>query len=122
MQDLMHGSAKVDEETLLKIVSKYVATKLGHEAGVSLIVIHTSPLKEDVVVTGIVIERSGAEDDWSAKGRLPLSISKQKLIEFLSRYGSATRVEINRETGIPLGSLSTILSDEEFVQSRRGVW
>jgi hypothetical protein len=56
------------------------------------------------------------------KHRVPLSVQKQKLIDFLAQRGAATRASICSETGIPSGSLSELLKGPEFVSLSRGVW
>ena len=54
--------------------------------------------------------------------RVPLSIHKRKLIEFLRSHGPTTRGALSTETGIPAGSLSELLSGDEFEQVQRGFW
>lgn len=54
--------------------------------------------------------------------RIPLATHRKKLIEFLSKHGQATRTEITAKTGIPAGSLSELLSGDEFKQLQRGFW
>lgn len=54
--------------------------------------------------------------------RIPLSVHKQRLIEFLAKNGESTRGDIIAGTGIPAGSLSELLRGEEFVQADRGFW
>jgi hypothetical protein len=54
--------------------------------------------------------------------RTPLSEQKKKLIAFLKKHGRCVRGCIARGTGIPPGSLSALLQDEEFEQVQRGVW
>jgi hypothetical protein len=54
--------------------------------------------------------------------RVPLSVHKKKLIDFLTAHGPSMRGEIAAKTGIPPGSLSELLGGNEFEQPRRGFW
>src|SRR5205807_3698916 len=54
--------------------------------------------------------------------RIPLFVHKQKLVDFLSTREAATRVQIIKATGIPAGSLSSLLKSRDFAQVRHGYW
>jgi hypothetical protein len=54
--------------------------------------------------------------------RIPLFRHKQKLIVFLRTSGPATRKEIAEATGIPMGSLSSLLKAKEFKKAKWGLW
>ncbi len=54
--------------------------------------------------------------------RLPLSLQKLKLIAFMQKHGPVPRSFIAANTNIPAGSLSVLLSEEEFEQVERGIW
>jgi hypothetical protein len=54
--------------------------------------------------------------------RIPLSQHREKLIAFLKEKGPATRIQIAYATGIPEGSLSSLLKGREFEQVKRGFW
>jgi hypothetical protein len=54
--------------------------------------------------------------------RIPLSVQREKLVEFLKTNGKATRTQITYGTGIPPGSLSSLLKGKEFEQVKRGFW
>jgi len=54
--------------------------------------------------------------------RVPLSEHKTNVIAFLKLVESATRGEILTYTGMPEGSLSEVLRDQEFEQAARGRW
>jgi hypothetical protein len=55
--------------------------------------------------------------------RIRMAIHKKKLIDFLRANGCpASRTEILTGTKIPSGSLSSLLSSEEFEQVERGLW
>jgi hypothetical protein len=54
--------------------------------------------------------------------RTPLHRHRENLIAFLAAHGPATRKEIVEATGIPPGSLSLLLRDEQIEQVRHGTW
>jgi hypothetical protein len=54
--------------------------------------------------------------------RVPLSVHKKKLIDYLKKHGPSTRGEISAGAAIPPGSLSELLSEKEFEQHERGFW
>ena len=54
--------------------------------------------------------------------RTSMSAHKRKLVAFLETTRSATRAEILSLTGIPDGSLSQLLREEDFEQLERGLW
>jgi hypothetical protein len=59
---------------------------------------------------------------FSSQLRTPLRLHREKLVEFLKERGPSTRGEISSATGIPTGSLSELLSGDEFEQQERGLW
>jgi hypothetical protein len=65
------------------------------------------------------MEAKAAEEGGS---RVPLTVHKKKLIDFLREHGPSVRAEIANKTGIPPGSLSELLSSSEFEQLQRGFW
>lgn len=66
--------------------------------------------------------KSDVSSSFSA-ARVPRGIQKNKLIDFLTKHGPATRPQMAAQTGIPIGTLSTLLSTEEgFAQVERGLW
>jgi len=82
--------------------------------------------KQKTTIEPTVQQPKSTDRTLSAVGlipsRLPLAIHRRKLIEFLKEHGPATRGEIHSETGIPPGSLSELLSGDEFEQHIRGFW
>jgi hypothetical protein len=54
--------------------------------------------------------------------RVPLSIHRKRLIDFLAEKGPSMRAEIAMATHIPNGSLSEVLRGPEFEQVERGLW
>jgi hypothetical protein len=53
--------------------------------------------------------------------RVPMSVHKEKLVEFLTQHGPSTRNQILSGTGIPAGSLSELLT-KECEQKKEGFW
>jgi len=58
----------------------------------------------------------------SGVGRIPLAEHKENLFVFLVENGTCHRNEIAKRTGIPAGSLSTLLAAEEFEARGKGFW
>jgi hypothetical protein len=54
--------------------------------------------------------------------RIPLLEHKRKLMNFLQIRGPARRREILKTTGIPPGSLGSLLKGQEFVSIQHGFW
>jgi hypothetical protein len=54
--------------------------------------------------------------------RIPMPIQRSKLLRFFEHRPSATRGEIEAETGIPAATLTTLLRGDEFEQIKHGVW
>jgi hypothetical protein len=52
--------------------------------------------------------------------RVPLEHRKQQVAEFLARNGPSSRSEILAQVGIPNGSLSNVLLDQELFQKGSG--
>ncbi len=68
-------------------------------------------------VTAARIERENEPNE-----RVPLEQHKAKLVIFLKDRGPATRREIASATGIPMGSLSHLLIEDDFIKVSHGLW
>jgi hypothetical protein len=55
-------------------------------------------------------------------GRVTLGQRREALRRYLASFGPATRGRILRDTGIPPGTLSTLLTEDEFEKSEDGLW
>jgi hypothetical protein len=54
--------------------------------------------------------------------RVPLAQRRAALLNFLMAHGPATRAQIVAATGIPAGSLSALLAEDEFASTQYGTW
>jgi hypothetical protein len=54
--------------------------------------------------------------------RLPLSVRRMALRKYLAENGPATRSQIMAATGIPAGSLSALLGEDDIATTQHGMW
>ncbi len=71
--------------------------------------IQTTPKRERVNQIEAIVRRSRDH-------------SRSRLVEFLMRTGQATRQDILAQTGIPPGTLSALLGEDQFESREHGVW
>ena len=62
------------------------------------------------------------EESRYVRSRISMSAHRETLVQFLRERGPTARAEIVAKTGIPSGSLSELLRDDEFASPARGVW
>ena len=101
----MIAELKSEIADLQKVV-KVLEGRLGRKAPHAVPTVSATPAKP----------RRSAASDKRSKGR------KQAVVALLREKGAQRRGDIHRELDIPVGTLSTVLSDKTVFRSDNGKW